>query len=83
MRWRIKFDQRGKPVCFRAGNASVTLSAACQRGYFNNKRVDAINFGKVGHVASLERRSMVHLISWNSRDTDRETVTNYCVTDAP
>ena len=63
MRWPMKFDQRGKPVCFRAGSASVTLSTAIQRGYFNNSRADEIKFGKVGHLASSESMSMVYLIS--------------------
>ena len=49
----MKFDQRGKPVCFRAGSASVTLSAANQRDYFNNSHADEINFGKVGHLANF------------------------------
>ena len=76
----MKFDQHGKPMCFRAGSASVALSAASQHDYFNNSRADEINFGKVGHLASLESMSMVHLIPWDIRETDRETVTNYCVT---
>ena len=59
----MKFDQRGKPVCFRAGSASVALSTASQRGYFNNSRADEINFGKVGHLAGLESMSMVILNS--------------------
>ena len=83
MRWLMKFDQHGKPVCFRAGSASVALSAARQRGYFNNSRDDGKNFGKVGHLASLESMSMINLNSWHSRETDRETMTNYYVTDAP
>ena len=79
----MKFDQRGNPVFFHAGSASVALEAAIQRGYFNNSRDDQINFGKEGHLANWESMSMMDLISWHSRETDRETVTNYCVTDAP
>ena len=59
----MKFDQRRKPVCFRAGSASVALSAASQRDYFNNSRDDEINFGKEGHLANSESMSMMDLIS--------------------
>lgn len=59
----MKFDQRGKPVCFRAGSASVALEAASQCGYFNNSRDDKINFGIEGYLANSESMSMMELIS--------------------
>ena len=59
----MKFDQRGKPVCFRAGSASVALKSASQRGYFNNSRDDQISLGKEGFLAISERMSMMDLIS--------------------
>jgi len=79
----MKFYQRGKHAFFRAGSARFLLWSASQRGYFNNSRNDDENHGEVGHLASLESMSMIILNPWHSRETDRETMTNYCVTDAP
>ena len=59
----MKFDQRGKPVCFRAGSAPIALSSASQRGYFNNSRDDPINLGKEGLLAISESMSMMDFIS--------------------
>jgi len=79
----MKCDQRGKVMFFRAGSALNTLWAASQLGYFDKSRADDENHGKVGYLAISESMSMIILSPWHSRETDRETVTNYCVTDAP
>ena len=59
----MKFDQRGKPMCFRAGSAPIALPSASQRSYFNNSRDDPINLGKEGFLAISESMSMMDLIS--------------------
>ena len=79
----MKSDQRGKPMFFRAGSAPIALSSAIQRGYFNNSRDDPIKLGKEGFLAISESMSMMDLISWHNRETDKEIVANYCITDAP
>ena len=59
----MKFDQHGKQVYFRAGSAFGLLWSAHQRGYLDKSRADSKNFGKVGHLASLESMSMIILSS--------------------
>ena len=59
----MKFDQRRNHVYFHAGSAFRLLWKTHQRVYLDNSRDDSKNFGKVGHLASLESMSMVHLIS--------------------
>ena len=76
----MKCDQRVKVVFFHAGSALNTLWAASQRGYLTNSRADDENNGKVAFLANSESMGMINLDPRHSRETDRVTVTNYCVT---
>ena len=70
-------------MSFRAGSARNAWQSAGRRGYLNNRRADEQNFRKVGFWAISGNMNLVIVNSWHRRVTDREAVTNCCVTDAP
>ena len=76
----VKFDQRGKHVCFRAGSVAVTLASTCQRGYLINRRDDPYNLGKEGFLAISGSMGLGECGSQHSGETGMKAVTFYCVT---
>ena len=54
----VKWDQRGKDVCFRAGSAADTLASTRQRGYLINSRDDSFALGKEGFLAISRSMSL-------------------------